>query len=742
MKLKNIIVASVLAVSQVAMVLPASAEEAVTTSAQTSQTSQSASEPTVNSTEASNQNINGNVEQGGVTSDTQIQQQETTDSVEGTTPAEGNDTVNGNASTPLTEPVTTPVPTDATVNNSNNQLILMMNSNKMYQNGKEYLAGYPMEVKKGVSYISIRAIVERAGFHLTFDNKTKETIIQRGNDELRFKSSSSSYKVNGVTKTMKGSSYVVKNNFMVPLTAITSALNITYSVDQPGKRVVVNLSTTPVASFSVGNKEIIAGETTVQYIPSSYSPTGLEIVNEEWIGRQDVFSTPGNYTVTYRVQDSSGQWSNPYSLTINVAKPHTPPVANFMTGKDTYKMGELVTYSDFSTDEVGIVDWKWDNKQLAFFTPGPTVIRLTVTNKFGLSSTVERTITITNETLYTRDDFYKLYTPVGDKFGFDGTSVPSWEKLDYNFYSEPTTLIRSNSPETVYSEGLVYKETASGNTRFMVHHVNSTGKNVKMYVIATNNNAETARFTQYNMGFGGPSPYATAAGKVSVDRYYESIQKNNNYKDMWIAPGESKIVLSDLSNIAMKKNEVISLFSDAYSDRPLTYYVIMIDSSKDPFTSLPYLSELEEDVHNRGTYADATRNFEYSNLVGETPVRLMIGDNSKDPYLVGTDGVTTDYKLNAGNFGVLYRIKLYRVAPNTLITFNPRGGRYYGSIMVNGNIVQLSTAGSLSAPNEQAVLYRTGEREQTVEMLFTAAPGSNLSVNLLLQPLPQTKANN
>ncbi|MNN23391.1 hypothetical protein D3C81_1367870 [compost metagenome] len=263
-----------------------------------------------------------------------------------------------------------------------------------------------------------------------------------------------------------------------------------------------------------------------------------------------------------------------------------------------------------------------------------------------------------------------------------------------------------------------------------------------MYVIATNNNAETARFTQYNIGFGGPSPFATAAGKVSVDRYYESIQKNNNYKDMWIAPGESKIVLSELSNIAMKKNEVISLFSDAYSDKTLTYQVIMIDSSKDPFTTLPYLSALAEDIHNRGTYTDATRNFEYTNLVGETPVRLMIGDNSKDPYLVGTDGVTGDYKLNAGNFGVLYRIKLYRVAPNTLITFNPRGGRYYGSMMVNGNIVQLSTAGSLSAPNEQAVLYRTGDREQTVEMLFTAAPGSNLSVNLLLQPLPQTKASN
>lgn len=740
MKFKNIFVASVLAVSQVAMVLPASAEEVAPTSTQVNQSTQNpnTSEQTNNSLITSGQNQDGSAADGGTTSENQNQTAPVDPN--GTTPAEGEVTGDGEGTPPpVTVPPTTPATPDATVTSGNNQLILMMNSNKMYQNGKEYIAGYPMEVKDGVSYISIRAIVERAGFNLSFDNKTKETIILRGTDELRFKSASSSYKVNGVTKTMKGSSYVVKNNFMVPLTAITSALNIKYTVDQPGKRVIVNLATNPVASFSVGNAEIIAGETTVQYIPTSYSPSGLDIVNEEWTGRQDVFSTPGNYTVTYRAQDSSGQWSDPYTLTLTVVKPHTPPVANFMTGKDTYKMGELVIYSDFSTDEVGIVDWKWENRQLAFFTPGPTVIKLTVTNKFGLTSTIERTITITNETLYTRDDFYKIYTPVGDKFSFNGATVPSWDKLDYSFSSEPVTLIRSNSPETVYSDGVVYKESASGKTRFMIHHVNSTGKNVKMYVIATNNNAETARLTQTSLGFAGPDKHATGVGKASVDRYYDSLQSGSKYKDIWIAPGESKLILTDLSSIAMKNGDVISLFSDMNSDRTLTYNVIMIDANKDPFTTLPYLTNLVEDVHNRGTYTDATRNFEYSGLVGETPIRLMIGDNSKDPYLVGSDGVTGNYKLNAGNFGVLYHIKLYRVAPNTLITFNPRGGRYYGSIMVNGTTVQLSTSGSLSAPNEQAVLYRTGDREETVEFLFTAAPASNLSVNLLLQPLPATK---
>lgn len=719
MNFKRILISAILVTSQVAMVLPVSAEEAPPQGTKvTEQVYQ-------NQNQVDNNKLDLNAE---LDAENALEN--------------GEQGTEGEVVPPVTEPVTDPV-TDPTeqVNAlaGTGELILMMNSNKMYQNGTLYLAGNPMEVKSGVSYVAIRAIVERAGLQLRFDNKTKETIITRGSEELRFKQNSSTYKVNGVVKPMKGKSYSAKNNFMVPLTAITSALNIPYTVDQAGKRVVLSLSTNPIASFSIGNKEIVAGETIVQYNTNSYSPSGLEIVEEQWEGREDTFTTPGRYVVTYRVKDSNGQWSNPFSLTLNVVKPHTPPVANFTTDKDTYKMGELITYTDLTTDEnIGTVKRTWENKELAFFTPGPTTIRLNVVNQYGLSSTVEKTITITDEELYTRNDFNKIFTPVGDKYSFDGTAVPSWAKVNYTYSSEPTTLIRVNSPETVYSEGRVYTETANGNTRFMIHHVNSIGKNVKMYVIATNKNAETTRLTQTNFGFGGPSPYATAAGKVSVDRYYKSMQTGDKYKDVWIAPGESKLILTELNATAMKQGEVISLFADLYSDHTLQYDVIMIDANKDPFKTLPYLNLLEEDVHNRGTYMDATRNIDYGDLVGDTPVRLMIADNSTDPFLIGT-GPQGEYKMNAGNFGVVYHIKLHRVAPNTLITFNPRGGRYYGSMMVNGDIVQLSSSGSLSAPNENSVLFRSGDLEQTVEFTFTAAPGSNLSVNLLLQPMPEIK---
>ncbi|MCA1295913.1 copper amine oxidase N-terminal domain-containing protein [Paenibacillus sp. alder61] len=760
MNFKRLVITTVIALSQVAMVLPASAEEAVTPPASNgANATTSQNQSNTGSGNTSNQTTDPSGGQGnGQTGDqTSGENQGNTAPADNGTQGKSGDkvapdgTVNGDpaAQTPDNQdpanqvPGTTEEPpVEITSNDAagSGQLVLMMNSKKMYQNGKEYLAGYPMEVKDNVSYVSIRAIVERAGLQIAYDGKTKETIIKRGTDELRFKVNSASYKVNGVTTAMKGKSYSVQNNFMVPLTAITKALNIKYEVDLQGKRVILNLETKPKASFSIGNKEVIAGETLVQYVTESTSPIGLPIVNEEWQGKQDMFDTPGLYVVTYRVQDSSGQWSDPFSLTIEVRKPHTPPVANFTTDKDTYKMGELITYTDQSTDEVGIKSREWQNREYAFFSPGPVTIKLTVTNEFGLTSSIEKTITITNETLYTRDEFNKLFIPVGEKYGFDGTQVPSWERVNYQFTSEPTTLIRSNSPETVYSEGILYQESVMGNTRFMVHHVNATGKNVKMYIIATNNNAETVRLTQTNLGFAGPNPSAVGVGKASVQRYYESMQNGSQYKETWIAPGEKKLVMTELSAVALKQGDVISLLADLYSDNTLQYDVILIGADKDPIATLPWLGFVEKDKHNRGTFPEATRRIDYGELVGSKQTRLLIGDNSSDPFLVGYDTPRNgEYVLNAGNFGVLYTIKLHRVAPNTLVTFNPRGGFYTGYIMINGEIVPVAKESGVYAPNENVVLFRTGDSEQSVEFLFTAAPGSNLSVNLLFQPLPQKK---
>ncbi|WP_410514654.1 stalk domain-containing protein [Paenibacillus sp. BR2-3] len=640
------------------------------------------------------------------------------------------------------EPTTAPTPvTPSIVNTGAIQLVLMMNSNKMYANGTLYLANQPMTVKNGVSNISIRAIAERVGLKYLYDYKTKETVIMNGSNILRFKLNSKIYTVNGKKVTMRGPAYTYKNTFMVPLTSITAALGIPYVLDNVQKRVILSLSTKPTASFSVQPTEIFAGQTTVSYTANSTSPSGTAIVDERWEGRQEVFQEPGSYVVSYSVMDANGQWSAPYSQTITVLKPNEAPVANFITDKDVYKIGEMVTFTDLSTDDSTTpLTTEWNGNALAYFYPGQVTIYLTVTDKQGLNSTAQKTITITDEVLYNQDDFNKLFMPVGAAYSMDGSKVPTWNKVQYTSTSEAVTLIRSNSPEAVFSEGILYRETAFGDTRFMLHHRNMTGKNVKMYVIATNTGIWPAALTFKNSGIGGPLEIPTATGKKSVENYLEALRIGKPFSNMILQPGQSMPILTEISNLTIKPEQVVSLLSDVFSDYAVQYDIVMLDATKDPLQSLPYLNFLDRDgVHNRGTYPNATRLIDVQQVLGTEPSRLLFGDKTDDPNLTGVDALTGVQESNAGNFGVVYKIRLNHVAANTLITFNPRGGKYQGPIMVNGQIVQAPNTGTIQAPNQSSVVYRTGAYEESVDIVFSTASGNNLPVNLLFMPLPARK---
>ena len=100
-----------------------------------------------------------------------------------------------------------------------------------------------------------------------------------------------------------------------------------------------------------------------------------------------------------------------------------------------------------------------------------------------------------------------------------------------------------------------------------------------------------------------------------------------------------------------------------YSDLPIQFDVVMIDEKSDPLKVLSTAPILNRDgVHNRGTYPDSTRVIRYSELVGANSERLVLGDNQDDPNLEGMDPMVGDITHNTGNFGVLYKITLDRVA--------------------------------------------------------------------------------
>ncbi|BFH69469.1 hypothetical protein J27TS7_02280 [Paenibacillus dendritiformis] len=621
------------------------------------------------------------------------------------------------------------------------ELILMANSNVMYHNGVKYTSPQPITVKKGVSYIALRSLVDRFGLQTRFDNKTKETIITNGDKELRYKAGSDQYRVNGSPTKMSGESYIVKNTFMVPVTSAMQAFGYPYTWDSKNKRIVIQLNTQPIAKFSVNEEEIFATQTRVTVKNESTSPTGLKIVDEQWEGLQEYYDEPGVYTITLRVVDERGNISEPYSVNITVQPAKEPPKAHFQTPKTTYKMGEYIRYEDLSTDkEDSITERVWTNNEPAFFQPGPQTITLKVTNKFGLTDEYSQTIMISDETLYTFDEFNLLYTPYGEVFPLGARSVLDMKLLQPEVKEERRTLYRTNSPETVLEEGIVYKDRVAGGARIFLHHKNGTDKKMQLYVVAKNISDDPATVYVEHYGQAGPNPYPQQTGKLASVRYMESFEKTGEINELVLQPNETRVLTPQLNERAMRPGDIYTMYADFFGDNTLEYSVIALEDSKDVMKELNKLKELKPDgKHIRGTFNNADRVFTIGERVGETASRLVFADKTNDTYIEGSDMMTYEKQVNAGNYGVLYRVKLENVAPHTLIAFNSRGGSYSGGLYVNGQTVTTPNNGRLSSTGEASVVYRTGAYEETVEILFTPAAGSNMPVNLLFIPLPKEK---
>ncbi|MBP1904257.1 hypothetical protein J2Z32_000874 [Paenibacillus turicensis] len=421
-----------------------------------------------------------------------------------------------------------------------------------------------------------------------------------------------------------------------------------------------------------------------------------------------------------------------------------PPVALFTTDKAEYKIGEKIYVSDQSTpgnSEIVSRKWSenWQSQRPAFFSAGPKSITLTVTDKNGLTSEYTVTINISNEVLYTEAQFNMLFTEVGQKFPLGEKSVLSFDRVPFTFTPEPYTLFRSSGPETVTTEGILYSDIIQGNTRFMIHHGNKIGEKAKLYVIAQNDNMTETTISTESYGVAGPSEHPDITGRVSFQRYLENSLTGSKKNNTTLLPGESKLILTDLSASIMGQGQVLSLFGDVYSDNPIKYTVVIVKAGSDPLQALATLPNLDpKESIVRGTFTDSTKVFRYTELLGAKDQRLPLTDNSFDLFQQGYDGIMGTSAINSGNYGVLYKLQLERVAPNTLITFNPRGGLFLGAAMVNGKVVSFSHSDA-TPTTSASVLYRTGSSEEKVEIILTPSAGSNMPFNLLFMPMPQKK---
>jgi len=617
--------------------------------------------------------------------------------------------------------------------------ILQENSNDIIFNGNTVSSDEPLAVTKGVSYIQFKTIANLYGFKISYDSKTKESIATSNTTTISFKANSDVVKVNGKNIKAAGTVYTNNGYLMIPVRTWANITNS--SVSSKNGTVTLNWNTTPKAIFSIGETRIVAGETKVTYTDHATSPANYQIVAEEWTGKQEIFDTPGVYTISRRVQDSRGVWSAPYSLNITVLKPNEPPVANFTTNKTTYKLGEPVIYTNTSTDDGIIVRNTWTGNDPAYFEPGTHTIKLEVQDEFGLTSNVTKQIEVVDEVMYTKEQFYLNFTQPGGKMPISSSQALGIAAVPYKITPDNMTIVRTNSPELLIGQYIDYSDTISGKVRFNIHKKNGLKDPLMLHLIVTNETDEVGYIQTDKYSHAGPATYVSTSGKTAVTRFLNQTIDNESGKAIALQPGESIELFPKGSLSPIKHTQTMSIFAEYKSSIPLRYTLVVTDPDKDAIESMDTLIQSELDMkHVRATFKGGNRTITTDKVLGQNgPDKLVFGDTVNDTILEGIDAITGSPVTNFGNGGVFYKIDL-DVAPETAIVLNPRGGHYAGAFIVNNKVVQLTSNSILQGPSEAGFLHRTGKTQEKVELAFIVAPGSNLPINLLFLPLPDLKS--
>lgn len=623
--------------------------------------------------------------------------------------------------------------------NGSFQVVNLTRNSKAYTfNGVNKELTQPVTEKNGTTYIPLKAIAELYGFNVSYDSKTRESTASSQSLSLTFKNNVGQVKINRSTVKTIPQPITISGSIMVPVRAWAELTETELTLTPT--EIQLKWQVGPSAAFKVTNAPpIFANQTTVVYEDLASTPNGAKIVDEKWTGKQTIFTTPGKHTITRQVLDEFGIWSIPYTVTIDVMPENLPPVAKFSTNKDLYKLGEPITYVDLSTDDYKIKSVTWKNNEPVFFESGNKIISIVVEDIYGLKSEFNKAILISDEVMYSPEEYYYNFTKQGYKLPVEHMLALQAETIPYTISpDEASTVVRLNSPEQISKAGIDYTDTIGpGKIRFAYHKENKTPTSYQLYLVATNNNDYPVFISNDSFALGGPALYVNQSGKKSASEFLDNIARPKHSEVIEILPGQSIQLLPKEGLVEIRQGRTISIFADYSTSGPLQFTSLVATYGTKWTDQLKTLSQTEHDnTHIRGTFNKADRKLYFNHVFGSYPLeRIVIGDRVNDSYITGVDAVSGKQIENAGNGAVKYSFTL-DVKPNTIIMLNGRGGIYAGAFLVNNQVVNIPEDGYLGSSTEAAVLYRTKDARESINMTFIPAPGSNMPLSIIFDQAP------
>ncbi|MBE6023581.1 MAG: hypothetical protein E7231_10160 [Cellulosilyticum sp.] len=480
--------------------------------------------------------------------------------------------------------------------------------------------------------------------------------------------------------------------------------------------------TKPVAKFNF-EKEAYQESEPISAVDESYSPQGLKIVKRQWkvmINGKEKTSANlpsllkntkvGQVTVYLRVKDSNGTWSEWVSKNLTIKEAVPFKINSFTSEKTTYGIGEKLqltyTYSNPNDLEIKAQRWRYKNlstngsnissKPKYFKKAGLYEISLEIQDEWGnWSNKVSCKVNVSNE-IIERNGYYLF------EKGKQGDLIDGYIDKDYNSFNEanivsvvdvPGTLMMSNSPESIYSSGILYKDTTSGVGRLLVHHQNRTQYAKKLMIIVSTPEEQPVTLKISNKAIVGPNKHILQTGQRAVSQYLNgSLAQTYTVK-----PGETLCIYNSASVKSWKSEEVVSGTLDFESSGKVTWQVVAMDEQSS-LENLSKLSVLDRDVHNRGTFNVIERQYtlDLSNITESA--KLVLG-REQEEWLQGKDALTGDVMWNKGNYGLPIKITITNNEDIGVIA-NARGGNILGALKWNKTKV-------FNIPNEDILSSKT-----------------------------------
>lgn len=457
----------------------------------------------------------------------------------------------------------------------------------------------------------------------------------------------------------------------------------------------------------------------IEVIDESYSPSGNRLTKREWKAKINgkwktsssiktllVNVKEGEIEVFLRVKDSKNNWSNWVGQKAKITQPKAIQITKFSSEKEVYGIGEKfqINISYDNPNELSIKSQRWRYRNISmngstisgkpkyFKKAGTYEVSLEVQDEWGnWSNKVSCQVVVSNEKIE-RDGYYLF------EKGKQGDLIDGYVDKDYNSFEEintitvtdvPGTLIMSNSPESVPSSGILYKATASGIGRLLVHHKNATSYEKKLLVLVAASEDEAVTLEVSNEAIEGPSKNILATGQKAVIDYL----KGSKVQTYQLKAGQT-VCLYDSSKIkSWKPDEVISGTLDFKATGKVTFQVVAMDKQSN-LEHLNQLNILPRDVHNRGTFNVIERQYVLDLQNINQPTKLVLG-REQGEWLKGIDDLTEETMWNKGNYGVPIKITIQNNEDIGVI-LNARGGSYLGAVKWNKNTV-------FAVPNEEVL---------------------------------------